>query len=190
MVPELYERLHCRATNDFAVALIGRGRIESLVTDDYETARREAATHARMLPKRGQHTLPPSSYHGLRVAGTTTWVHSDQSLGQLALARLFRHEALDYEREPCRLIAVVGPRKGAPVLVVAVGEGARGDHHVELLRESGPKLKFRSYPVVDLRGLVEGGWRMGMKRFADPVDHPVLNPVLDVDSAGSEYLAA
>jgi hypothetical protein len=190
--PKLHERLSCRPTNDIAVALLGDGRAEAAVIDHFPTARNEAVTHASLLSRRGLHPDPPATYHELWSNGRYVWVHPDRSLGQLAVARLFRHEALNYEQEPFRLVSVVSPKKAVPILLIAVGEGARGERHISLLREEGPGLKFRPYSLLDLRGLVTGGWRVGMKGFGSPIAHPILKPFVDVGSAGgaSESVAA
>jgi hypothetical protein len=176
----LYELLSCRATNDFVVGTVGGGCVEALVTDHYPTARREAAVHAAVLSKKGLHVDPPADYHELGREGRYAWVHSDRSHGQLAVARLFRHEALDYKREPFRVISVVSPKLGTPILFVAVGESAKGSHHISLLREVDSSLKFRPYSLLDIRGWLEGAQKFGMKRFAEPVVHPILTPIVDV----------
>lgn len=157
--------------------------MEAVVTDHYPTARSEAVALAATLRRKGFHTEPPASHHELWAGGRYTWVHSDRSLGQLAVARLFRHEALNYEREPFRLVSIVSPKRGAPILLVAVGEGARGDHHISLLRSEGRGLGLRPYSMLDLRGLIAGGWRTGMKKLGRPLNHPILKPLGGFDSA-------
>lgn len=189
MTSDFYERLGCRPTTDFAVAVVGAGGVEALVTDHFSTARDEAIAQAALLRDSGLHTEPPANYHELGRDGRYTWVHSDRSRGQLALARLFRHEALDYEREPFRLVSVVG-EKAAPVLLIAIGEGARGDHHVSLMREIWREVKLRLYPVVDIRGLLDGPRRIGMKGFGKQFEHPILNPIVEQISADDDMQAA
>lgn len=180
MTDRFYELLSCRATNDFVVGTVGGGCVEALVTDHYPTARHEATIHAAVLSKKGLHVDPPASHHELGREGRYAWVHSDRSHGQLAVARLFRHEALDYEREPFRVISVVSPKLGTPILFVAVGEGAQGSHHISLLREVDSSLKFRPYSLLDIRGWLDGAEKSGMKRLADPIVHPLLTPIVDV----------
>lgn len=180
MTDRYYELLSCRATNDFVVGTVGGGCVEALVTDHYPTARREATVHAAVLSRKGVHVDPPDNYHELGREGRYTWVHSDRSQGQLAVGRLFRHEALDYERELFRVISVVGPKLGTPILFVAVGEGAKGSHHISLLREVDSSLKLRPYSLFDIRGWLNGAQKIGMKRFADPMVHPLLTPIVDV----------
>jgi hypothetical protein len=171
------------------VTVVGAGGVEALVTDHFPTAREEVVAQASMLRDDGLQTEPPANCHELGREGRAAWVHSDRSKGQLALARLFRHEALDYEREPFRLVSLVG-EKATPVLLAAIGKAARGDHHVALMREVWRQAKFRPYSVIDVRGLLDGPWRIGMKSFGKPFEHPILKPIVQQIPAGQDAHAA
>lgn len=187
--PELHELLGCSDSGCFAVAVAGGGRSQAILTDRYQVARAEALAHAATLSNRNVGAEVPFSYHDLRREGRMTWGHSEHLRGRLVLGRVVNHQAVCPDQEALGLVAVLG-RNGHPVLFIATGVGARGDHHLELLRATVRELRtdrglrFGAYPLQDLRGAFPQS--EGLVRIGDRDRHPLMAPILAVPDSISQ----
>ncbi len=171
---ELHEHLSCSDSGCFAVTLVGARRSQAMITDVYQVARAEALAHAANFPSRRPHAEMPWSYHDLRREEQMTWVHPERQRGRLTLGRVVNHQAVCPGQEDLGLVAVLGDC-GHPVLFIATGVGARGAHHLQLLRSSAPNLRFGSYPLRDFRGAFPA--TNGLAQIGDRDRHPLLLPL-------------
>lgn len=167
----LYERLACRPTFDYAVAIFGSGRgAAAVVTGSWGFVCAEAAALAAGLDENA--VIPPANHHELQREGRCTWIYPAPSDHRVAIGRLFRVEDFAYHGEDLGLCAALGPR-GLPILFFAVPSGRRGLAQAAAMGAAGEGMvEIREFPVRDLRYSVprdqDGSLRQLGERFAHP----------------------
>jgi hypothetical protein len=154
-----------------------------MITDVYQVARAEASSHAANFPSRHPHAEVPWSYHDLRREEQMTWIHPERHRGRLTLGRVVNHQAVCPDEERLGLAAVLS-ENGHPVLFIATGSGARGAHHLELLRSTAPSLRFSVYPLRDFRGAFPATG--GLVQIGDRDRHPLLSPLVSLPGEMSQ----
>jgi len=92
------------------------------------------------------------------------------------MGRLAHHQALCPDAEPQGLVAVLGKRSGTPILFIATGQGARGEHHLDLLRKRAPGIRLKPFPAIDIRGAIVPS-KTGMTHFGSVAVRSYLSPL-------------